>query len=120
MKKFEELTQEQKDEALETSTGRLLEAIVSGHIRFDDEKNGDEFQAAIDLARAEASKMQTPWFAGEYVMDARFYPGEGHIVEDDGLWPVGESIRSMASVDAEATFYLEDGETAIALRSLES
>ena len=120
MKRFEELTQEQKDEAVETFTGELLEAIVGGLIRFDDEKNGDTFQAAIDLATAKASEMQTPWFAGEYVMDARFYPGDGHIVEDDGLYPVSNHIRGMATVDAEDAFYLEDGETAIALRSLRS
>lgn len=115
MKTFEELTDKEKEKAINHYTNELLTVIVQGGVRFNDELNEDALQASIDEAIEEAEKMKTPWFAGEYVMDARYRPMEGHVTGDDGLWPVAEAIRSMAMCDAEDSLYLEDGECAIHL-----
>lgn len=69
MKKFDELTQEQQAEAVKLAEEQLLEAIVYEGIRFDDEANGNDLQTRIDAAFAEAERMQTPWYAGNYIMD---------------------------------------------------
>jgi hypothetical protein len=115
MKTFDELTKEEQERAIEQEMSQWLEAILVGAFCFDDEANGDTLQAAIDDAIARANRMRTPWFAGEYVMDARYNPGEGHITEDDGLWPVSAQIRSLAvGYLQDATFYGSD-EKVIAL-----
>jgi hypothetical protein len=119
MKHFDDLTPEQQEKAIETEAAKLLQAIVEGAVRFSDELNSDGLQAAIDEAIAEAKAMQTPWFAGEYIMHTHYNPGAGHITSDDGLWPVAEAIRSMAAPVAEDAVYLEAGEHAIPLAEIE-
>ena len=69
MKKFDELTEEQQAEAVKLAEEQLLEAIVYEGIHFDDEANGNDLQARIDAAFAKAERMQTPWYAGNYIMD---------------------------------------------------
>lgn len=85
MKYFDDLTPEQQEKAIEIEAAKLLQAIVEGAIRFNDELNEDGLQAAIDKAVAEAEVMQTPWFAAEYIHDAQYKPCEGHITDDSGL-----------------------------------
>lgn len=108
MKTWKDLTEEQQEKALEKVINDQLEAVVTGAVRFNDEKNGDKLQQAIDEALEESERMQTPWFAGEYVWDARFWPGNGHVTEDDGLWPVSEFLRSIALPVCEDALYPED------------
>lgn len=110
MKTFEQLTYTEKESARARATDSLLGAIIEGRVRFNDRENKDGFQAAIDAAIEDAEKMQTPWFAGEYIMGARFKPCRGHIRETDGLWPVREWLQSMAWNDAEDALYPEPGE----------
>jgi hypothetical protein len=89
---FEDLTDDERTAAIEKATESLLTAIVEGAIRFNDELNHDDLQARIDGAFERAEAMQTPWFAGEYVMEV-----------------AGDDIRGMASCDAEdAMFPRED------------
>jgi len=107
MKRWNELTEDQQGRAVEKIFLQDLKLVVEGGIRFNDELNGDNLQAAIDAALEEAQRMQTPWFAHEYVLDARFNPGDGHIVEDDGLWPVKEHLQGMARCAAEDSLYPE-------------
>lgn len=113
MRTYDQLTEEQQAKAQELALTRLLECILEG-MRFSDELNHDEFQASIDRAIAKADEMKTPWFAHEYIMEARYNPGEGHITEDDGLWPVAESLRGMAQCNAEDALYTEANEHVVA------
>jgi len=113
MKMFSDLTASQKEAALQKTVLALLDDIIDGNLVFNDELNEDGLQAAIDAALQEAEDMHTPWFAGEYVMAARYDPGEGHIVEDDGLWPVSEALRSLAVPIVEDAFYPEKYEEVI-------
>ena len=69
MKKFDELTENQKNQVINNELGFLLEAIVTGVIRFNDEYNQNDLQARIDKAITKANEMETPWFAHEYIMD---------------------------------------------------
>lgn len=96
MKTYSQLTDAEKATALERATCDLLEAIVSGSVRFNDSLNGDDLQKRIDDACAKAEAMQTPWFAHEYVMDT-----------------CADDIRGMATCDAEDAHYPEPGERAI-------
>lgn len=113
MKTFDELDAKQQKKAIDRALGEILNGILEGSIRFNDELNEDGFQAAIDAVCKEAEQMQTPWFAGEYVMDARYKPMHGHVTEDDGLWPVKETLEGMARYDAEDAGYAEPGEQVI-------
>lgn len=98
MRSYDDLTAEEQAKAEEKATETLLEAIVSGAIRFSDEKNGDDLQARIDSAGQKAEDMQTPWFAGEYVMET-----------------AGDDIRGMARCDAEDALYPDPDESIIRL-----
>jgi hypothetical protein len=103
MKYFDELTEKQQEAAVEYWLRDLLTAILEGYLTFDDEKNGDGLQARIDGAIAEAERMQTPWFAHEYIMDV-----------------AREDLEAMARTDAAACTYLEDEDMPyVAIRMLD-
>jgi hypothetical protein len=98
MKTYQALTQEDQAKAREKALVELLEAILSGQIRFNDEANGDDLQARIDKAADEAEKMQTPWFTHEYIMDT-----------------CREDLEAIAGPQAEEALYPEPGEHVIYL-----
>ena len=105
---FDQLTKAQQEKAIENRLNVLLSDIVAGVLCFDDSQNGDNLQAAIDSACAESERMHTPWFAGEYIMDATFDGGN-----------VGKALRSLAGPMAEDAIYIEPFETAIRLSDIE-
>jgi hypothetical protein len=90
MKTWEQLSPDEKLRATAKATGSLLEAILEGTFRFNDELNKDDLQARIDGAITEAEKLHTPWFAGEIIMER-----------------AGEEIESMAICDAKDALYPE-------------
>ena len=96
MKRYAELTQEQRGEAVEKAAGKLLGAILEGGLHFNDSLNHDDLQARIDKAIAKAEAMRTPWFAHEYIMET-----------------CQEEIVGMATCDAEDAYYPEPGELTI-------
>lgn len=100
MKSYYDLTPEQQEKAVLTAIAHLLEGICNGTIRFDDKTNQDDLQAKIDRAFEQADEAQTPWFAGEFVMDA-----------------VGDEVKSMARASAEDAFYVEPNEHVFHLTS---
>jgi len=94
MKTFNELTPEEQDAAVEHEINSLLESLLDG-LRFDDARNGNDFQARVDKACEKAEEMRTPWFAHEYIMDD----------------PVcKETINWMARSSAEDALYSEPNE----------
>jgi hypothetical protein len=95
-KTYSELTPSEREKAREKSLEDLLCAICEGALRFNDKMNGDGLQARIDAAFAKAEKMQTPWFAHEYVLDT---------CRDD--------LERMAICDAEDALYALPGEIII-------
>ena len=101
MKTWKDLDETQRNRAINIFERQVLVDIVSGALHFNDEQNGDDFQAVVDAALQAANDMQTPWFAGEYVSEARFTPEEGHIVGKDGKWAVAAQILSLAQPVAE-------------------
>lgn len=101
MKRFDQLTAEQQTEAVNYASNILLKAILKGELRFNDRLNRDGLQRRIDAACKKADKMQTPWFAHEYIMDT-----------------CREDIEGMARCDAEDAIYLESGDHAISLSKL--
>jgi hypothetical protein len=96
MKKFNELTEKQQTKALNYFALLILKNIVEDGLRFDDELNHDDFQARIDAAIKKAEDKQTPWFAGELLLE-------------DSVCK--EIIYGMATCDAEDAHYLEEGES---------
>jgi len=120
MKGYDDLTEGQQELAVEHIIGRLLGDIIEGGMRFNDEQNGDDFQAVVDAAIEKANDMRTPWFANEYIMEARFTPVHGHVTDDDGKWQVADQIAALALPIAEDAFYLEDGEETIRMSLLET
>ncbi len=96
MKTYIELTEAEQANAHGQATHQLLESILEGSIRFNDGMNGDNLQACIDAACAKAERMQTPWFAGEYIMDS-----------------CGDDIKAMSLCDAEDSLYAEPSEHVI-------
>jgi hypothetical protein len=98
MRKFSDLTEQEQAAAENKAAEELLRAILDGAVRFNDKLNGDRLQARIDKAVTRADKMQTPWFAHEYIMDT-----------------CAEEIRGMARCNAEDALYLDPGENAVRL-----
>ncbi len=60
---FYELTIPQQNKAIEDAGNELLRDILQG-MRFEEDLN-----MKIESAIEKAEKMQTPWFAHEYIMD---------------------------------------------------
>ena len=115
MRTYDQLTDEEKRQALDHELNVLLEYVIEGAIRFDDEKNGDNLQAAINAAGEEANRMQTPWFAGEYIMDATYKWSSTLDGPADMTETVGEHLRSMAQCTVEDALYPGPDETIIRL-----
>jgi hypothetical protein len=90
MKRFDDLTPEQKDKAIQSMMSMHLKWVVTGMIRFRDDLNGNDLQARVDRAIQRAEELQTPWFAGEYVMDV-----------------AGDEIRRRGEASAKEAFYPE-------------
>lgn len=88
MRKWNNLNENERTRAVNKVLDKLLEAVVEGAIRFDDELNKNTLQAKIDTAIKAANKNQTPWFAGEYIYEV-----------------VSDELRGMAQCDAEDAFY---------------
>ena len=58
MKRYDELTPEQRAQADENALTELLHEVVEGAIQFNDKRNGDNLQARIDKAWRKAEAMQ--------------------------------------------------------------
>jgi hypothetical protein len=107
MRTYEQLTEAEQEEAKNIALVTLLEAILEGGLRFadmiragrDDKANENDLQARIDKAWAEADRMQTPWFAHEYILDT-----------------CREDLEGMASCDAEDALYPDRTEYIIRLK----
>jgi len=69
MKTYEQLSPEQREIATNNQITKILESILEGSLRFDDDVNGDTLQADIDAAIQEVEDCQTPWFAGECILE---------------------------------------------------
>lgn len=69
MKTYEQLTEYEKVFVTECQTQKLLKGIIEGGIRFNDKLNGDDLQARLDKAINDADENETPWFAGEYILE---------------------------------------------------
>ena len=98
MKKFDELTECQKEAAVNKQIEGWLQDICSGAITFNDEADGDDLQARIDAAFTEAERMKTPWFAHEYIMDT-----------------CEKEIRGLAQATAENAIYAEPNDPIVVL-----
>jgi hypothetical protein len=109
MKKWDELTEAQRENAIAHELTQLLTDVIEG-VRFNDEANGDTLQAAIDAAGEAADAMQTPWFVGEFILDAEYTTREGKQES------VRTALESMARAAAEDAIYLEPGEYATYLK----
>lgn len=120
MKRYDDLTEAQQELAVELFISRILSDIIEGSMRFNDEQNGDDFQAVVDAAIEKANDMQTPWFANEYIMEARYTPMKGHVTDDDGKWQVADQIAAMGLPVAEDANYIEEGEHTCLLSRLET
>ena len=101
MKTYGDLTEKQQEAAVDFCVGKLLDRILEGALRFDDEASGDNLQKRIDAAIREADRLQTPWFAGECILET-----------------CGKDLRDMAAFDAENALYAEPGEFVIRMIDL--
>jgi len=91
VKTYTQLTSAQQSQAVEKCLLLLLDDVVEGRIRFN-----DNLQSRIDAAIQEANYCQTPWFAGECVMEE-----------------VGKELWDMARCRAENALYAEPNEDII-------
>ena len=101
MRTYSELTPDDQAEARHVALVELLEGIIEGGVRFNDEDNGDDLQARIDAACARADEMQTPWFSHEYILDT-----------------CRAELEGMAACDAEDALYPESNERIIRVACL--
>lgn len=89
MRTYSQLSTEEQAKAEKLALQELLEAIVEGGVRFTDDANKDDLQARIDKAFAESERMQTPWFAGEMILEAARPELEAlaKVQAEDALYP---------------------------------
>lgn len=100
MKKYVQLSQAEKEQAVRSMLNLLLEAVVESRVVFIDEENEEEFQVRIDEAISRAREEKKPWLAGDYVMKE-----------------VGEELIGMARCQAEQYLYTDDLELVPCLHS---
>ena len=106
MRTFEELDQAEKERAFDLFTNKLIGELITGVFRFSADVH-ENLQEAIDGAMDQAERMQTPWFAHEYIADAEYVGGK-----------VIDTLRDIAQCDAsESAFYMDDYEYAVHLPS---
>lgn len=98
MRTFDQLNEEEQKAAEDRCLEDLVGAIVEGAVRFNDEENGDDLQARIDAAAEKSEAMETPWFAGSYILEA-----------------AEEELRGMARCDAEDALYPAASERVVRL-----
>jgi hypothetical protein len=98
---YKELNDAQKEEALEHFIKEELTFLIEG-FRYDDAANGDNFQAKVDSALAEADAMQTPWLAGEIIMAK-----------------CGKELQALALGQATDAIYCGSGGAPVSLKSLQ-
>lgn len=103
---FSDLSEEQKNFAVNYFVHRLIIDLIEGGLRFNDDLNGDDFQARIDRAIQKAEKNQTPWFAGEILLEDKV---------------CRETIEGMARCNAEDSTYERNarGEVCVVFSRLE-
>lgn len=89
MRHFDDLSEPEQKTAENQAATDILKAILEGGLRFNDAANSDDFQARIDAACAKADRMQTPWFAHEYIMDTcrEEIEGMARAAAEDALYP---------------------------------
>jgi len=112
MRTYEELTPDEQEQAARQCTDELLTDITQG-LRWNDELNQNDMQAAIDRAGEKAEGMRTPWFWGEYIMDEPYSwdVGDGTMMSET----VGDALRSMGQCEAEDALYPDKTERIIRL-----
>jgi hypothetical protein len=96
MRKFDQLSEKEKQQAINQALESIVDSILQGAMRFDDSLNQDDLQERIDRAFEKAEENQTPWFAAEILLEDAY---------------VKESLEGMALCDAEDSLYLEDSES---------
>ena len=96
MKTFKQLSETQKETAVQKCLESELRAILEDGVRFDDKLNYNDLQARIDAACSEADKMQTPWFAHEYILDTcrEDLTALAQCQAEDALYSEGEYVIS--------------------------
>ena len=90
LKKYQDLSEQEQVLAEQYFLNGLIEAIVSGAIRFNDELNKEKQKKKIDKVLAKAESKQTPWFAAEMLMENKTIRAE---------------LEGMAHCDAEDASY---------------
>lgn len=99
MKKWDELTPEQQQNAVEHERQMVLQAVCEGVELF----TAPEVKARIKKAAKKAEQMQTPWFVGEYIMEE-----------------IAGEIEAVAQHEAKRALYAEGDEYVIYLSRLEN
>ena len=86
MRTYQELSEQEQARAREVALGLLVEAVASGAITF---ARGTVLESKVAAGIAEAERLQTPWFAAEYVLERCREELEGMSLCDaeDALYP---------------------------------
>jgi hypothetical protein len=99
VKRYEELSDEQKVRAIEESFRRVLHAIMCGGLRFNDVSNGNDLQSRVDAAQRESNNDDVRW---ALLLRLR----------------CGKELRAIARMSAKDAVYVEN-ETVVDLDALE-
>lgn len=86
IRNYEDLSVQDKEKAVNKCLRQLISLIVNAGIRFED----NELQSHIDAALKKAEELQTPWFAGEMLLEDKW---------------LKDMLEKMALADAQEAIY---------------
>lgn len=99
MRKYEDLSLDEKGRAIEQCLGQLLKDFVAGYICFSDEENADTAQAVIDKIIEEAREQQDMRLAVGWILEAEYADAKGVIHK------MADELRGMAKAEASTCWY---------------
>lgn len=99
MRRYDDLTLEEKGTAIEKCLGQLLKDFGSGALRMSDEQNANNAQAVIDKILEEAVQQQDMRLAVGWMMEAEFQTADGKTQR------LADELNAMAKAEASSGWY---------------
>lgn len=118
MKRFADLNDAQKKEAIEHCLGSILEAIVSGRFKLDDARNKNNAQAVIEAEISKAAEIPAEEAkAGPREIAIGLLMQSSFIDSDGQPRAMRDELLELSGADAEESWFVEPKDKIVKLES---